>query len=477
MLQKQYDVAIINEQSTTFIDEYFNVDYQKVLHNVDTLAFCCFTDIPYNTLHTMLSYLDKQLQLAVSSQEDILLDSCDYYLKPYGISRYAYMLESKDRYDIFMSKHQSRITDVPIILKVKSCMLWMYGEKECVRMILEEFNQFLSIFGAHLLHIKLNRIDYAFHTNMIQNLDEYFKDADEMIVSQFRNYAKYYKSLPDLPAELSTFYHGNRKGKTVFMRFYDKTRETVEKGYKQFFYPIWYENGLISKYDKYVLEKSFEDRNFERHYLARLAFYNEYGTNHNLKVRCHFFLNPSNSYEFKSLYLFANQITPPLTRIINAEFEVGSKFHKSCNDFFLTLPDLPNIPPGMQTFYKMIFHKAFILDYLTHYCYRLVDPTQTIRRKDRDYNALWQQIRSCPDFSNPLDGKLLRTYQRHADLALLHKQIGQKIATVSLLQKGVNNDDILSDVADYINQLSENDLRNLALYKTYKGRLIKNQLN
>ena len=30
---------------------------------------------------------------------------------------------------------------------------------------------------------------------------------------------------------------------------------------------------------------------------------------------------------------------------------------------------------------------------------------------------------------------------------------------------------------DYINQLSENDLRNLALYKTYKGRLIKNQLN
>ena len=77
MLQKQYDVAIINEQSTTFINEYFNVDYQKVLHNVDTLAFCCFTDIPYNSLHTLLSYLDKQLQIAVSSQEDILLDSCD----------------------------------------------------------------------------------------------------------------------------------------------------------------------------------------------------------------------------------------------------------------------------------------------------------------------------------------------------------------------------------------------------------------
>ena len=46
---------------------------------------------------------------------------------------------------------------------------------------------------------------------------------------------------------------GNRKSNNIFFRSYNKTREVCEMKYKDFFFDIWKENGLISEYDYYCL--------------------------------------------------------------------------------------------------------------------------------------------------------------------------------------------------------------------------------
>lgn len=464
------------ELSEEAMSEWVDCVKEGMLHNVDTLAFTAYTLHDYKLLSTLQSFLEGYRMQAELQEEEVCIEPYNYFIQPFGVGYYNVYLVSKNRYGIFFSKPRTRDTDMPILVRLSSEFLWLHGEVEAVKICIKEIDELLKYFGTSLGEIKLSRVDYAFHTNMIQNMATYYRNIDQFVVSQFRNYQLIFHELPDLPAELATYYHGNRRGKTVFFRSYDKTRETVEKGYKQFFYEIWRERKLISKYDKYVLEKTVLDRNFERHYLYRLSFYLEFGSDEFLKDKCRFYLNPSSKYEFVDLVKCANYLTPPITRIINLEFETGSKFYKSSREFFRSLQDLDNVPEYHQVFYKMICYKTYTIQYLTTKTYRQVSMSGASRKRNRNYNYLWKRVLECDLNAKRVDGKLLRLYQRERDIELLHKQIARKISTASILSKGSNNDDLAVDISDFINSLSENVLHDAEQYKLLKIKDLRNQL-
>ena len=464
------------ELSEEKVVEWFNCVKEGMLHNVDTLTFTAYTLRSYKLLLELQTFLETYRGQAEIKEEEVCIEPYNYFMQPFGISYYHFYLVSKNRYGVFFSKPRARFTDMPILVRLSSEFLWLHGEVEAVKICIAEIDEFLVQFGTCLGEVKLSRVDYAFHTNMIQNMATYYKNIDEFVVSQFRNYQLIFHELPDLPAELSTYYHGNRRGKNVFFRSYDKTRETVEKGYKQFFYEIWQEKKLISQYDKYVLEKAVLDRNFERHYLYRLAFYLEFGKDEMLKDKCRFYLDLGSKYEFADLVNFANYLTPPITRIVNLEFETGSKFYRSSCEFFRNLPSIEEVPDYQQLFYKMIYYKAYTIEYLTTKTYRQVSSSGAKRKRERDYNYLWKRVLKCDLNVKRLDGKLLRLYQRERDVELLNKQIARKVSTVSILSKGLNNDNLAEDISDFINSLSENVLHDAKEYKLLKKKVLRNQL-
>ena len=50
-----------------------------------------------------------------------------------------------------------------------------------------------------------------------------------------------------------------QRGDKCFLRVYLKTKEVVEMGLKGWFLKLWQLQGLISRYDLYVLEKAYEN--------------------------------------------------------------------------------------------------------------------------------------------------------------------------------------------------------------------------
>ena len=443
------------ELSAEEVTVWFNCVKEGMLHNVDTLTFTAYTLRSYKLLLELQTFLETYRGQAEIKEEEVCIEPYNYFIQPFGISYYHFYLVSKNRYGVFFSKPRTRFTDMPILVRISSEFLWLHGEIEAVKICIAEIDQFLLQFGTCLGEIKLSRVDYAFHTNMIQNMATYYKNIDDFVVSQFRNYQLIFHELPDLPAELATYYHGNRRGKNVFFRSYDKTRETVEKGYKQFFYEIWQEKKLISQYDKYVLE---------------------FGKDKVLKEKCRFYLDLRSKYEFADLVSFANYLTPPITRIVNLEFETGSKFYKSSREFFRNLPPIEEIADYQQVFYKMLYYKAYTINYLTTKTYRQVTASGAKRKRERDYNYLWKRVLACDLNSRRVDGKLLRLYQRERDIELLNKQIARKVSTVSILSKGLNDDNLTEDISDFIHSLSENVLHDAEKYKRLKKKVLRNQL-
>lgn len=469
--------AICKEHGSDFCKEWFSYTKEKILHNVDTVSFGCYTQHNYNSLTELNNYLESIRLVAESNQEELFMEDQNWFMQPRGISIYSYVVISKNRYRIFFLKNQSRVTDVPILCFLSSEFLWQHGEVKATKILLDELNEFLHKYGSEVGEIKLSRIDYAFHTNYIQNMAKFFGTPDKNVVSQFRTYQTYHRILPDMPSEMSTFYMGNRGGKTVYFRAYDKTRETVESGYKQFFYMIWEDQGLITKYDRYLLEKAFVDRNFERHHLARLSFYVEHGKNEEYKEKCLFYLDPESKYEFGEMVEFAELLTPPLTRVVNLEFQVGSKFHKSSRDFFMSLDPIKGVISSQQTFYKMLHYKSYIVDYLTSTTLRMVKKDGNKLKRKRDYSYFWTLLRAADLRVKTFDDKLIRSYQKNCDITLLQKQLARKIATVSILVKGENNDDFKVDVSDVITSLPENVLHDVENYKNVKCKELRNRLS
>lgn len=441
---------------------------KKVIHNVDTIYLNI--DIPkYNENPPIQKYLEE-LKSKVQF-EAIYVEAID--MKITGVSKrfYPYCLERTDEYMIFFAK--KKITDnmPPIQIQIRAQFLWLYGEYIAIQKATEHLEKILYPFRMQIRKVYDNRIDYAYHTNYIKDMRGFFEKLNAMQVSRFKRWDMQGAFLGDQELDLDYISLGRRKSDNIFFRCYNKTKEVIEQNYKQFFFQLWKEKGLISHYDQYVYEKCSMKKRYEYSYIARLEFYLEHGKHPAHLEKCKKYIEHYDKYEFDDIMAFTEMLTPGITLITNIEFQTRRKFYKTIGD---SLDELPNIKEReeehLRYIMKLLDYKVLILKVLNEDVLRLVDMKDPkARKRNKKLHPLWELVQKCKiEHECSTDQKLLRQYQNSLDFECLKNQITNKIITLGLYLDVENENNLEEDTYNYMTLLNENDIEKALKYRNKK---------
>jgi hypothetical protein len=258
---------------------------------------------------------------------------------------------------------------------------------------------------------------------------------------------------------------GERKSNYVFIRFYNKALEVVEKGYKGYFFDIWHRAGIISFYDKYCLEHAYKERNYNQVHRARLLFYMDYGKNEN--VRREFELTLGDKRQtIADLKALADAYMPEITTVFNIEFETKRKFYYLSDAVIehLGVKERPQANKDLLRMYKVLDNRTLFLDYLTENTVKYI-------KQDGSYCDWWERLRRVKIDGLKTDQKLTRDYSNKLDHELMQRRFISAVAG-SAVYMGKQNTGFIEDVADVLSLINDNDKYNVnILYFNEEGEL------
>jgi hypothetical protein len=340
------ETRICREHSTDFYEKWFSQKKRdNFITHVDTLYFMVTPQIEDYKRHTgwqeFLQLLEQHKKVAESARESVCVFQNvmpDLDVRPFMSARmYSLHFGLKDFFDFFICTSIPNKDTPPIMVQIRSNALWIHGMKNTFDKAYDCIAAVLAGFDIKIKSVQENRIDYAFHTNYINNAMTFFpeKDLGKMFVGNFKRGRKDYNfhtheddedGHGDRVVESDYFTLGRHKSNNVFFRAYNKTKEVIEMGYKQFFIPIWLKYGLISAFDEYVMEKAFACGTYESKDKARCEFYFDHGTDDAIRELIGDKLTDS-STPAKWYTKMAKQLVPDLTIISNVEIQTKRKFY------------------------------------------------------------------------------------------------------------------------------------------------------
>lgn len=457
---------------------WFDISEEKVLHNIDSLYFNIYVQEPV---------LDKSFVALLDSLKDMAelepyyVSEWDVQVHKYAIKGFDFALEKADNFHIFFKRSRKGSSFPVCRVQLSSALLWEVGEYEAIK---KGYEYALRIMDGYYtpMDIKETRIDYAYHTNYLRNIGKFVnaENINKVQVSRFKKAFIVADLSVDDEMALETVCLGSRSSKSVYVRIYDKTREVIENGYKAFFYPIWLENKLISKYDLYCYEIAYKKRSMKWLTMARLEFYLEHGSDANLKSRCNNILSEYEKLERVDLERFANSITPKPTMIVNIEFETGVNFYDSLKDEILLLPLHTKIDNfAFSRVFRLLDHKASILSLLNSNVFRIVDINDTVhkRKREKDLHPLWKKIQELKIESKSKEVALIRKYNRSLNAEALRGRIVNAISTLSFYENDDNDYNLFDDTCDFMSSISENEVKKALYYKRKKANQLRNRFN
>lgn len=477
ILKDDYSKEILQEHDEVFNKHWFDRKRDKVIHNIDTLYVSADVKGSWNEIaKNFVKYLhDLKAQREV--EQEVYIEKHNLYVSHVTFVNYVYCLESKDEYMLMFCKTNKLENTPSIFVQIRSEFLWLYGEHECLKRIDAKLSSLLNDFNLTLDSYKINRIDYAYHTNYIKNMTSFFSKLNAMQVSNFQRGSKEFEFTNDEDEDVDYISLGRRKSNNLFVRIYNKTQEVINKSYKQFFIGIWHQQGFISNYDKYIYEKAFLKKSYRYLVKARLEFFIEYGTNEEYKTLINELLNDK-TVEYDYLQNIADLLTPRPTLITNVEFQTQRKFYGTFSqDVLKILENVTELPsPALTEVYKLLDHKVLIHNLLTTDVLRLVDPNDNkTRKRNKEVSPFWKLVQDCK-MGYTTDQKMLRTYQKNLDIEMMKRRLIYSMSTFSLYMKQANNDDLLDDTLGFLEYINENDLQNALDYKNKKAPTLKNKL-
>ena len=451
--------------------DMFLYSSKKFITHIDTLYYAVYldcldwkNDVRKKQLCDFLKSA-KEMCRAEGKAQNIYEDIYEgLQVKDYNFGFYNLHIGKADCFDIFISDYLPNKDTCPIIVQLRSQFLWLKGAKVAFDEACACLEKILSVYDFQIVRTQENRIDFAFHTNYIQDVLNFFpeKKLKEMQVSDFVRWHKEGYFFDD-NTYCDYFVLGRRKSNNVFFRIYDKTKEVIEMGYKQFFIPIWLENGLISKFDKYILEKCFEHGLYVYKEKARCEFYLEYGLDSEHKQVITDMLDDEN-VTYADWKRVADCLVPDLTTICNVEFQCKRKFF-----YNLVLPRATK-----DTSYKANVYNCFELYYsiinkLTYDTIRFVKwkgKWQGIKRIERPCADWWERLQNAKMFEfNDIHYDLVREYQNTMDVERNKLLAIGKIASLSAyLGENEQEDTFQNDISDFVMSLNDND------FKTYNKK-------
>lgn len=491
--KSRYECKIIKELNDDDLSYYFDFKQKKFLHNIDTFYYSVKfkNDFRYESkdksvLRLRKYFTNKYDALQRMDDTDELyipqLGKC-LVLKKVTFSRfYNVCLSYPEYFDIFLAPVVPKGSDgsesvtCEMIVQLRSYMLWQFGVRDSFENSYEYVKQLAEYFGLQIDFVQENRVDYCWHTNYLNNPEEFFAPDNfyKMRVDRFKNATYVTNKVGSEDYEIDYVALGKRSDK-VFVRIYQKTREVIEQGYKPWFIKIWQMNGMINRYDQFVYERAFEKRSWFYRFYARLEFYVAHGRDAEMLERCKAILSGDSEIEENDLIKLADELTPRLNYVVNVEFQTMRRHSKS----YELVPFKDHRNKGeAKRIYDYLDNRKIITDYLTSKTLRLTKYDPDVKKSDREMCAFWEALRrtKCIDVKMTKDEiKLIRKYNRNLNKDAVKKRFINAAVTYGLYSRGENNDSPIQDAFEAMLKMNDNDLQNARKFKTKKLRQLNRE--
>lgn len=459
---------IFNEFSNEEREKYFSIKTDKVLHNIDTLYFSVSLkndNVDIDNVDIKKFITDLNLYKTAEKTEQFWFDfDLELLYKDISFGFYKHCLSRTDMFDIFICNTIPNNFTPRVVVQIRSSMLWSLGDSFSINYILDILDKLFKIYNLEINEIKENRIDYAFHTNSLQNTEKYFSDEfiKNNVDTTFQIGSKVFrKDKKSLNVEYLSF--GNRKSNNLFFRTYNKTLEVIELNYKSFFLDIWLSHNLISKYDYDLLTYCYENGSYNKKYEFMVKFYIEFGKDENLKL----YLNNLLKSETATIDNFRSAVKglcPEHTRIQNFEFQTMRKFYLSGSDLIDTLPIINNCDFRLLRLYRILDNRKIFLDYLT-------SKTLVFNDKNNSVCRFWRLIQKCK-LDKTIQVNYKRNYKTDTDINLILNKLKSNLATYSVYKDKIDSD-LVTDFCEVLNTINDNDMKEFERYSITKNKKAK----
>lgn len=480
------DCLIQNEFNYSQQKHFFTFNRAKFLHNIDTFYYSVTlnNDFAKDTSDDDVLYMRRWFNNNRPGQE---FDGCNVLNIPgtdevllfrdFSFSKYyKNCIEVAEEFDIFIADMVPTSLTPQILVQIRSCSLWLNGVNKAYEKSIAVVKAICKYFNFSIQEVKENRIDYCWHTNYIQRPDLFFEPHRfaEMEVSRFKRVTFQYQ-LKKIDSQIENDYISmGSRGDKCFVRFYLKSKEVIEQGYKGWFLRLWYFNGLINMYDLYVYERLFLCRNWKKLDYYRLQFYIEFGDDENVKKVCRD-LCDSDTVDYAAMKKLADQLTPTVTLVMNIEFQTSRKSTKS----YCILENPRNEKYGVEKrIYDYLDNRKMITDYLTNDTLRLVKTGNDSNKARAEYTDFWNRLRNTKQIDVKMskrEEKLTRDYSRKLNKEMVKTRMTNSIVNYSLYSKGINEDDVMDDIVAAVVRLNDNDIEKMRHYKDKRRRLLNKQ--
>lgn len=470
---------IFGEFSPAEANRYFDFSRDRSVGHVDTFYYtvsiygddCQEPSENITELIRTLSALKQQK----GSNYSVDLEFYGLNVELTRFVHYDLCLRMNECFDIFLSSKFVNELTPRIVVQLRTRMLLLDGVCQAICKSFRYVEDILGAYGLEVSEVKENRIDYAYHTNLVQNPYKYF--SDDRILRCLKSKMRIYHKVGEVGKKIDIDYlsFGHRNSNDIFVRIYNKSREVIEKNYKSFFIDRWKDERLISEYDYYCYKRAYELKSYVTGLLiGRLDWYLEYGTNEDIKTELRNVKNSSyvRSDNTDQLRKVVDTYLPPVTLILNIEYQTKRKFYTSLDEF-INVFQLAKVEDGeLVGFYEQGFlplYRLFsiydargeICNYLTSTSLSFVDNKGT---KDEKMCNWWRRINQT--YMLEYEKRVIdlwRSHERHTDIRKTENAICGKVAVMSLLKNnGYKQGSFLEDVSDVLCTLNDNDFYGFA---------------
>ncbi|NDL67710.1 hypothetical protein [Anaerotalea alkaliphila] len=431
---------------------HFHTLAQKYIHNIDNLYYVAYLEGDCNEnqkVQKLLEDLKTFKEMARTTTEEIVYDD-DLVISLKRHDDYGICLTSPERYDIFFLEYLRNMETPRILVQIRAAPLWMEDQKELLEETIDKIKEIIQKHDLKILNVKENRIDYAYHTNCIQNPNQFFKD--ENIEKYLQTEMEFYTQSGRIKKnKLNKEYLalGRRKSNNTFIRIYNKTLEIIEASGKNYFIKIWFDNKIISRYDRYCLEHAFKKQEFDYVYEAAMLYYLEYGNDQIVKDAINSILQDPNT-TLCDRERFATRYFPEVTKVTNIEFETKRKFYYNSDSMIETLPH-QECSPELVRIYRILDNRKLFLNYLQ---------TSTLNFTDGEKRCDWwdRLNRLKIDWWKDSDAIAIRDYSSR-----LHKERQLQMTVNKIGKAAVYNQDYETgfehDILNVLSNLNDNHKR------------------
>lgn len=468
--------------------EYFDLARQKVTSHIDTLYYTVSIHNDSNDVSEYMQAMLDRLKVLRQQKASSYSATVDFYglsVENIRFVHYEYCLRLNENFDIFISSMLPNPHTPRIVVQLRTRSLVLDGAMQAVCKSFRYVETILNDFGLEIDEVKENRIDYAYHTNIMQDPYSYFSDrsllkrmktklrhvrTNEVLVDKVQNVGAG-------KIDLSYVSFGNRRSNSIFIRIYNKTREVVEKNYKSFFLDKWLSDRLINRYDYFVYSCAYATKSYVTGLLiGRIDWYLEYGKNDEikqelLKVKESCYVNSDNTDQLRKV---VDQYLPPVTLIMNVEFQTKRDFYLQAEDFiapFVTVFEQspsrarvgwdPAMIMPLRRLHILYSLRGEILEYLTSkvLCF--------VNKKGTKQEAMCYWWRRIHENSIKEQGKHIlefwRSHEQGMDLRRTRRDFCSTVARFSIIHSGTTDleekPNFIQDLSDVLCTLNDNDMR------------------